>query len=647
MLAGEQASDHCFLKVNPMFTKPTKVALACAGIFATISTTQAQTNSEFNPVVVTAQRQEQRELELVSNNLTVISAEEIAKSGASTIGEILNQQVGVQFDRAGGPGAAESIFIRGGNSSHTLLLVDGVRVNSATTGAGSFESIPLAIVEKIEILRGGASSLYGADALSGVVQIFTKSNAGNYSKADISFGNLDSRDISVSLGRKINDLNISFGVSEKASKGINLYSRNTNAYNSDLDGYLLRSFNFKVDHKIQNGRLGFSHMSSQLTSQFDSYALDSSYNQYLAEADWKNKHEIKVSSFWHEYSINSNWLSKVTFSEGVDSVTTTPSTTYLQPNDLFKTKNQQINWQNNFSTEYGKFIAGLEYLEQKLETTGSYEKKNRTIGSQYVGLVKDFDKNQIQLNVRRDDNDQFGEKLTNSIGYSFRPNQDLKFYASRSTAYKAPSFNDLYFPVTPGVGGGNPNVKPETSVNHEVGVQYIKLDRSISLTRFVSEISNLISWAESPVGSYEYYPSNVGEAKISGYEFRASKSFSNLGVGLSYTNQSPKDLSTGLQLVRRSEQYGLAFISYKLNSYTLRSELAFQDQKFDDVANTRKISGYGLFNAYAEKKIDKEMTIFARINNLFDKDYVASLTSSSLSPGMPMTFFIGFRYSAN
>jgi outer membrane cobalamin receptor len=101
VLAGEQASDHCFLKVNPMFTKPTKVALACAGIFATISTTQAQTNSEFNPVVVTAQRQEQRELELVSNNLTVISAEEIAKSGASTIGEILNQHVGVQFDRSG------------------------------------------------------------------------------------------------------------------------------------------------------------------------------------------------------------------------------------------------------------------------------------------------------------------------------------------------------------------------------------------------------------------------------------------------------------------------------------------------------------------------------------------------------------------
>jgi vitamin B12 transporter len=630
-----------------MFIKPTKVALACAGIFATISSVQAQNSSEFNPVVVTAQRQEQRELELVSNNLTVISAEEIAKSGASTIGEILNQQVGVQFDRAGGPGSAESIFIRGGNSSHTLLLVDGVRVNSATTGAGSFESIPLAIVERIEILRGGASSLYGADALSGVVQVFTKSNAGNYSNVDISFGNLDSRNISLSLGRRINDLNISFGVSEKASKGINLYSRNADAYNSDLDGYLLRSFNFKVDHKIQNGRVGFSHISSELTSQFDSYASDSSYNQYLAEADWKNKHEIKVSSIWHEYLISSNWLSKITISDGVDSVITTPSSIYLQPYDLFKTKNQQINWQNNFSTEYGKFIVGLEYLDQKLETTGSYEKKNRTIGSQYVGLVKDFNKNQIQLNVRRDDNDQFGEKLTNSVGYSYRPNQSLKFYASRSTAFKAPSFNDLYFPVTPGVGGGNPNVMPETSKNHEFGVQYAKLDRSISLTRFVSEISNLISWAESPVGSYEYYPSNVGEAKISGYEFRASKSFSNLGVGLNYTNQSPKDLSTGLQLVRRSEQHGLAFLSYKLNSFTLRTELAFQGQKFDDAANTRKISGYGLVNTYAEKKIDKEMTIYARINNLFDKDYVASITSSSLSPGMPMTFFIGFRYSAN
>ena len=629
-----------------MFTRSTSIALACAGFFTTISAGQAQPNSEFNPVVVTAQRQEQKEFELVANNLTVISAEEIEKSGASTIGELLNQQVGVQFDRAGGPGAAESIFIRGGNSSHTLLLVDGVRINSATTGAGSFESIPLSLVERIEILRGGGSSLYGADALSGVVQIFTKSNLGNYSKVDVSFGNLDSRDIGLSLGRKINDLNISFGVGEKSSKGINLYSRNTNAYNTDLDGYLLRSFNFRADHKINNGRLGFSHMTSQLTSQFDSYALDSSYTPQLSGADWKNKHEIKVSSIWHEYLIDSNWLSKITFSDGVDSVITTPSSIYPQSNDVFKTKNQQLNWQNNFSTEYGKFIAGIEYLEQKLETTGSYEKRNRTISSQYVGLIKDFNKNQIQLNLRRDDNDQFGEKLTNSMGYSFKPNQSLKFYISRGSSFKAPSFNDLYFPVTPSVGGGNPNVKPETATNHEVGVQYIKPDRGISLTRFVSEISNLISWTESPAGSYEYYPSNVGEAKITGYEFKASRNFDNIGVGLNYTNQSPKDLSTGLQLVRRSEQHGLAFISYKLNSYTLRSELAFQDHKFDDAANTRKISGYGLLNAYAEKKIDKEVTIFARVSNLFDKNYVASMTSSSLAPGMPMTFFIGMKYSA-
>ena len=627
-----------------MFTKPTKVALACAGILATISTAQAQNSSEFNPVVVTAQRQEQRELELVANNLTIISSDEIEKSGALTIGELLNQQVGVQFDRAGGPGAAESIFIRGGNSSHTLLLIDGVRVNSATTGAGSFESIPLSIIEKIEILRGGASSLYGTDALSGVVQIFTKNNSEGYSKADISVGNLDSRDVGLSLGRKFNDLNITLGVSEKASKGINLYSRNTNAYNSDLDGYRLQSFNLRVDQRIKDGRIGFSHMASELVSQFDSYIYG---HTEFTQADWKNKHEIQVSSIWHEYAINSSWLSKVTFSEGVDSVVTTPSTTYLQSYDLFKTKNQQINWQNNFSTEYGRLIAGLDKLDQNLETTGSYEKKSRTINSQYVGFIKDFKNNQFQINIRRDDNDQFGEKITNSLGYSYRPNESLKFYASRSTAFKAPSFNDLYFPVTPGVGGGNPNVKPETSINHEFGIQYAKIDSNISLTRFVSEISNLISWTESPVGSYEYYPNNVGEAKISGYEFKVSKTYKNFGVGFNYTNQSPKDLSSGLQLVRRSEQHGLAYLSYKLNSYMVRTELAFQDEKFDDVNNTRKISGYGLFNAYAEKKIDKEMTVFLRINNLFDKNYDASVTSSSVAPGMPMTFFIGFKYSAN
>jgi len=191
--------------------------------------------------------------------------------------------------------------------------------------------------------------------------------------------------------------------------------------------------------------------------------MDSSYNYYSANLDWRNKQKINASSIWLDKRFNEIIKTKISIANYSDEVTTTPSSTYPNPFDLFKTTNQQINLQNDIKFGALSSIIGIEHLNQVLDTTGSYSQKERSISSQYLGVMYSEKENQLQANLRRDDNNQFGERITHSLAYAYRVTDTSKFYASKGTAFKAPSFNDLYFPYAPGVGGGNANLKPETA----------------------------------------------------------------------------------------------------------------------------------------------------------------------------------------
>ncbi len=629
-----------------MFTKPTKLALVCAGLITTITSTQAQNNSEFNPVVITAARTEQKMSELIGSNLILVTADDIRRSGAATLGEVLSMQPGIQFDRDGGPGAPESVFIRGGNSSHTLLLIDGVRANSATTGAGAFQAIPLSLIERVEILSGAQSAMYGADAVSGVVNIITKKGNADGYYFDAGLGNLRTQDIKFGAVKKVEKITFMFDLSDKKSGGINQHSRDQSGYNADRDGYRLQTLSTKGIYAIENGEVGVSFSESRLNSQFDSYAMDSSYNYYSANLDWRNKQKINASSIWLDKRFNEIIKTKISIANYSDEVTTTPSSTYPNPFDLFKTTNQQINLQNDIKFGALSSIIGIEHLNQVLDTTGSYSQKERSISSQYLGVMYSEKENQLQANLRRDDNNQFGERITHSLAYAYRVTNTSKFYASKGTAFKAPSFNDLYFPYAPGVGGGNANLKPETAKNYELGFSYGTLNSNASITRFVSKISNLIQWSETdPINyPYEYFPANVGQAKVSGYELKAKHTLNQLEIGFNYTHQDPKNTITNKYLVRRSRDYGLGYLGFSNSVYRLRAELMLRGHTYDDADNARVVSGYGLVNLYGERKIDKNLVSYVKVNNLFDKNYTVQKTSTTTSNGLPMTLFVGVRY---
>ena len=597
-------------------------------------------------VVVTATRQAQLMSDLIAD-VTVISREQIERSTARTLGELLSEQTGIQMARSGAPGTTEGIFIRGANSNHTLFLVDGVRVGAATAGTPSIDAITLSQIDRVEILRGGASSLYGADAVGGVIQVFTKSGAAG-TTLSTGVGSLGSRDLSFSHSGNIDKLGYGITLGESASRGINV---NTNSlasnYNKDADGFRAKNVSAYLTYKLNDAEVGYRLLASRMFSQFDSASYDTGFGgPYNANADWKNTHDVISNNFWFKNKISDRWESTLTASRMTDKFITTPSGTYPNEQDMFQTTGNQFGWKNDYASSIGKFLFGYDYLEQSISSTNTFDRTSRVNNSVYGGYTANFGKSAVQLNARHDDNSQFGGKNTKSVSYAYRPAEAYKIFASIGTSFKAPTFNDLYFPSIVGVGAGNSSLQPESALNREIGVSYVNAAFAATVTGFRNNVSNLIVWSDSGDGFYTYTPSNVGSAKIEGVEFSTKYAFTSLDVGLNFTVQSATDAETGRHLSLRSNNYGTLYALYRNGDWKIRPELTGQSQVFSNAANTDAMGGFVLFNLTVEKSLDKKTTLWFKAKNIFDKNYLAFYSSSyqTRTLGMPATVMVGVRH---
>lgn len=646
--------DACFIKKKFMSNfrfspqrAPVRLLLPVA-LLAMQAPAQSYETQSLPAVVVTATRQEQLMSDLIAD-VTLISREQIERSTARTLGELLSEQIGIQMTRSGAPGTTEGIFIRGANSNHTLFLVDGVRVGSATAGTPSIDVITLSQIDRVEILRGGASSLYGADAIGGVIQVFTKSKSGAAGTTlSAGAGSYGSRDLSFSHSGNLDKFGYGITFGESASRGINV---NTNSlatnYNKDADGFNAKNFSAYLTYKLNDAEVGYRLLVSRMFSRFDSASYDAAFGgPYNAGSDWKNTHDVTSNNFWFKKKLSNRWESSLTASLMTDKFITTPSSTYPNEQDMFQTTGNQFGWKNDYTSSVGKFLLGYDYLEQSISSTNTFDRTSRINNSVYAGYTASFGKNAVQLNVRRDDNSQFGGKNTKSISYAYRPTDAYKIFASIGTSFKAPTFNDLYFPNIIGTGAGNPSLQPESALNRELGLSYVNSAFSATVTGFLNNVSNLIVWSDIGDGFYTYSPSNVGSAKIEGVEFSTRYAFTNLEVGLNLTAQSATDAQTGKHLPLRSNNYGTLFALYRNGDWKIRPELTGQSQVFSDAANTDSMGGFVLFNLAVEKSLDKKTTLWLKAKNILDKNYLAFYSSSykTLTPGMPAAVMVGVRH---
>ncbi|MGE5467954.1 MAG: TonB-dependent receptor domain-containing protein [Ignavibacteria bacterium] len=600
-------------------------------------------------VVVTATRQPARANQLIAG-VAVIDRQQIEESPAQTLGELLGRQPGIQFNRTGGPGGAESVYIRGTNSDHALVLVDGVRVGSATLGTTAFEMIPLSQIERVEILSGPASALYGADALGGVIQIFTRGAGEPGTQAMAGAGNLGTFETSVSHQGVSGQWKYGISAGASGSRGINqIANPDSTFYSPDKDGYRNQNFAVNLAYRFDAGEAGVRYFSSETVNKYDTALWNPTilpFGGYVnADADWRMHHWVSGSSVWLRNDFSQAWKSTITVSQGVDDTRSTPSANWGEEADLFKTRSNQIVWQNDVTLPVGKLLLGAERLEQQVASTTAYPKTSRTISSLLAGWNGNIGRHSLQANLRRDSNSQFGDKTTHTFGYGYRLTDTLRIAATSGTAFKAPTFNQLYFPPTPGVGIGNANLVPESARSKEVRLAYGTGKVDASLAYFHNHIDNLINWGDAPA-PYYLTPTNIGSATIGGWEAAANAAMGDWSAGGSVTLQNPVDDSTNKQLNHRAKRHGAVYLARQYQEWKLRVEATGASYSYDDLANSRKLGGYGLVNLYAERRLSPSLLAFGRVQNLFDKQYVVSRTfwDNSVYPGVGTTFLVGLRY---
>ena len=577
------------------------------------SPTFAADNIKLADVVVTASRVPQA-LDSIIGDVTVIDAEEIKRAGQSTFIELLQSQPGVEIASTGGAGQISSIFLRGTNSNQVLVLIDGIRVGSVSSGSTAFGNISLSQIDHIEILRGPATSLYGQDAIGGVIQIFTKRGDGTpHFNASIGYGGYNTKTAAAGFSGGVESLKYSLNISSYDTGGFSA-KHITTGVQSDNDGYRNLSVNGAISFIIAEGHeVGIQLLNSDGRVNYDNSNM---FNNYV------DLTQTSIGIFTKN-QLTDNWKSTLKLSKGIDKNNDSSFSDYYNnwSYSNFKSIQNQYSWQNDVALPVGTLTLLYDRLEQKIISTQAYEKTSRNNDGIFIGYLADIGNQSIQTSLRTDHSSQFGTNTTGGLGYGYKLTPNWRATASYGTAFKAPTFNDLY-----AIGWGeNPNIKPEESENIEASLRYTKTSSQASITIYDNKITNLIISSGSP----NYQMGNIGKAEIKGITFAASQSWNDWLLKGNINLQSPQNADNGKLLNLRANRHGALNLSKTWEGWSLSSEVIASSARFNDVANTHNMSGYALVNFLANYKVNDEWALQGRVNNLLNKNYALALDGTT------------------
>ncbi|MDR2189513.1 MAG: TonB-dependent receptor [Azonexus sp.] len=596
--------------------------------------------TRLDAVVVTATRQETRVAEVLAD-VTVIDRAEIEHSGQDTISELLARQPGVQTAPGGGPGTATSFYLRGANSNQTKVLVDGIAVNSADLSGSPLRFMPLGDIERIEILRGPAATLYGADAIGGVIQIFTRRGApGLAVDAFAGYGSQNTSEASAGLAGGNEQWRFRFDANHRRSDGFSAQRHAIN-HDADDDGYRNNGGSASLSFiPAQGHEIGAAYRKNQGVVHYDS-------GNQPAVGDYNDRSDFTTEQ-WQIYSRNrfsDLWSSRWQYGEAKDQQTSWywDAFTYwpaaVEAKTRLNTHNRQLAWQNDITLPLGKLLLAAERLEQEVSPTTGYNRRpeisNNSILAGWTAALGDH---HWQLNARRDDHSQFGGENTWSAAYGYRLSRQLRAHASFGKAFKAPSVYQLYMTIAPW-GSGNPNLKPEQSRNREIGLTWDNGVHHISAVYFHNRVGNLIDWVSDPVsfiGTYE----NIGKARLQGTTLSYAGQFGDWRVKAAYDRLDAEDSETGFKLGHRARDKGLFGLSRQWGPFAAGVDVLAVGKRYDSNQESGRLGGYGLIDLTARYAINAELAVEARLNNLFDKRYETVLGYNT--PGF--NAFVGLRW---
>jgi vitamin B12 transporter len=602
------------------------IAAALAAAFAIPCSTLAAEDEA--AVVVTATRMPARASELL-NDVTVLRRSDIEASGAATLPELLAAQPGIEFVNNGGTGKTTSLITRGTESRHTVVLIDGMRVNSATSGDTAVQHIPLSQIERIEIVRGPVSSLYGSEAIGGVVQIFTKRGEGPLSgNVQASIGSRNTSDLAAGITGATDTLNYALSAGHFQTDGVSALTNPANAsYNADSDGYRQDNLTGRASVQFAPGHeLAANVFHSDSVSRYDAYgagSYDARMTQTLQGIGLESRNRLAE-----------RWTSTLRIADGTDDMTGHASATSMS---VFKTEQTQAVWQNDFRTPLGDLLAGIERLEQRIASTTAYTTKERSVDSLLFGYQGHLDAHRLQVSARRDDNSQFGAKTTGMAYYGYQIVPSLRASIGAGTSFSAPTFNQLYYP-----GYGNPDLKPEHGRNKEASLVWENGRAHASLTWFDNRVRDLIQsvLVTPPFG---YAANNVQNAKLSGWTLAIEGNRFGWRPRLVLDLLDARDEATDKWLPRRAREHLTLALVKDFGAWSANGEIVASSSRYDDAANTRRLAGYGVVNAGLDYRASADTTLFARAVNIFDKRYELAADYATTRAGI----FVGVRQRIN
>lgn len=591
---------------------------------------QAQETVQNLPdLVVTATRTETAKNQLAAA-ATVYTRQDIERLQAKTLPELLSGSTGIDIVQTGGYGKDTNIYMRGTNPDHVLVLIDGIKVGSVTSGTTPFQFIPLDQVERVEIIRGPQSSLYGSEAIGGVIQIFTR-KGGQDEKPSVTLdaggGSYDSYRASGTVSGKWKNSWYSLGSSQFGSQGFNSRQPTPGLFGvnqPDKDGYLNTALNARAGHRFDNNaEVEAFFMHAEGKTEFD--------------GNFQNKTEFVEQNVGATASMNivDNWRSILRFGQSRDDADN------FAPNGTFASRFNSTRWNASWLNEVAlsddhKLVVGSDYRLDQVDSSTIYNETSRYDAGIFTELhSRLLDNHFFNASVRGDKNEAFGEQVTGNFGWRYNGSYGISPFAGFGNAFKAPTFNQLYFP-----GFGNPSLKPEQSTSFEAGLAGDHDWLQWELRGYHTNIDNLIVAVTNPTTFFST-AENVGKAQIDGIEAEIGTHIMAWNNKLSMNLMSPKNRESNMRLQRRSDKTLSYDLSRSFGSLDFGAKVLAQAGRFDDTLNQIKVAGYVTVDLRSTYHLSKNWALSAQLNNLLDKNYQTVNTYNTAD----RNFFVSIHYN--